>query len=145
MNSKNLQIFLGKTGQICSVTWQRDCKVLKACPHKIEKRVSAILRAGLNYDNQAIVKEKREIGELPSENVGLLWGAWFVFPYVIAHKGENYLRFFPFPNGRIERTFLLDGKEVPFETVENYLLASEKTEKTGYCFNVRESSILSIV
>lgn len=138
-----IENFLAKKGQICSVTWQRSCKVKKNIPFSIEKRVCAVVRAGINYDNLNNVQEKRENGELPAENAGLPWGKWFVFPYIIEHKGEKYLRFYPFPNGEVKRVFLLDGAEVPFETVENFLLASEKQERDGDCFNVRESSVVS--
>lgn len=144
MQSELLKNFLAKTGQICSVTWKRDCKTLKNCPHKIEKMVSAVVRAGINYDKQAVVQEKRETGELPAENQGLPWGKWFVFPYVIEHKSEFYLRFYPFPGGKITRQFFMDGKPVEFQDVEAVLLASEKTESTGDCFNVRASSVLEM-
>jgi hypothetical protein len=146
MNSDLLQKFLSKTGQICSVTWQRPCKTYKGETRKVEKRVSAVVRAGVNFDAMASVKEKRENGELPPENTGLPWGEWFVFPYIIAHKGDHYLRFSHFPGGKLETHFFLDGKEVNKGKLREICLASEFTERESLdCFNVRASSILSLV
>lgn len=144
MNSKFLKSFLDKTGQICSVTWRRSCKVRVGCPFAIEKEVTATVRAGINYDNLATVKEKREIGDLPSHNPGLKWGKWLVFPYVIEHKGNNYFRFYPFTGGKVVTQYFRDGERVEFEQIEQFLLSSEKTEKSGDCFVVNESSILSL-
>lgn len=144
MNSKFLKSFLDKTGQICSVTWRRSCKVRVGCPFSIEKEVCATVRAGINYDNLDAVKEKRENGELPAKNAGLSWGEWLIYPYVISHKGNNYFRFYPFNGGKVVTQFFRDGERVTFEQVESYLLASEKSEKTGDCFVVNESSILNL-
>lgn len=143
MDAKLLQKFLAKTGQICSVSWERDCKTRQGSP-KVSKTVSAVVRAGLSYDSQAVVKEKRETGELPAKNAGLTWGEWLIFPYVIAHKGNHYFRFYPFPGGKVETAWQLDGRPADFEQVAPYLLASEKQEKNGDCFVVKAESILSL-
>ena len=144
MKPNLLKTFLDKTGQICSVVWRRSCKVRANCPFAIEKEVCATVRAGLNYDNQAVVKEKRETGELPAKNAGLSWGEWLIFPYVISHKGQNYFRFYPFPGGKVVTQYFRDGERVNFEQVEQYLLASEKQDKSGDCFVVNESSIVNL-
>lgn len=146
MENDLLKKFLSKTGQICSVTWQRDCKVYKGETRSVQKRVSAVVRAGVNYDKMASVKEKREDGTLPAENQGLSWGKWFVFPYIIEHKGEHYLRFSHFSGGKLETHFFLDGKEVDKSELEGICTAAEFVDRDGLdCFNVRASSILSLV
>lgn len=144
MKPNLLKSFLDKTGQICAVTWRRSCKVRANCPFSIEKEVSATVRAGINYNNLTAVQQKRESGELPEQNNGLPWGKWLVFPHVIEHKGNNYFRFYPFNGGKVVTQYFRDGERVDFAQVEPYLLASEKGEKTGDCFTVNESSILSL-
>lgn len=144
MKPNLLKTFLDKTGQICAVTWRRSCKVRANCPFAIEKEVTAVVRAGIDYDNQKSVQVKRETGELPAENNGLPWGKWLVFPYVIEHKGNNYFRFYPLPGGKVLTQYFRDGERVTFEQIEQYLLSSEKTDKSGDCFVVNESSILSL-
>ena len=125
-----LQTFLSKRGQFLSVVWQRAAKVLKHCTHVIEKRVVAhSIRAGVIYDNMANVQDKRESGDLPATNAGLPWGSWFLFPHIIEYKGGYYFRFALNPGvSKFETTWVMDGREVSFETVEPYLLASEKRQ-----------------
>ena len=145
MNAELIKLFLSKTGQICSVSWRRPMKVFKGETRQAEKLVSAVVRAGVNFDNMASVKEKRETGELPPENTGLPWGTWFVFPYIIEHKGEHYLRFSRFPGGKLETHFFLDGKEVEKEALQGICTAAEFTERDSLdCFNVRASSVAEL-
>ena len=124
-----LETFLNKRGQFLSVIWRRDAKTKKGCPHKIEKLVAAhSIRAGVVYDNMAAVADKRESGELPAENAGLPWGAWYLFPHIIEHKGNYYFRF-ALNKGvsKFETTWLCDGVAVTFDDVAAWLLASEKS------------------
>jgi hypothetical protein len=143
METQLIQKFLAKTGQICKVTWRRECKTRKGSP-VVHKTVTAIVRAGIDYDNQKIVQNKRENGELPKENAGLPWGEWFIFPYIVKHKENFYLRFYPFNGGKVLTKFELDGNTVEFDRVKDYLLSSEKQEREGDCFVVKENSILAL-
>lgn len=146
MEKQLIEKFLSKTGQICSVTWCRPMKTRKGVENRVEKKVSAVVRAGVNFDNMASVQEKRQTGELPAENTGLPWGEWFVFPYIISHKGEHYLRFSHFPGGKLEIHFFLDGVEVEKESLREVCLASEFAERESLdCFNVKASSIVSLI
>ena len=122
------------------VAWHRVCKVRKSCSDVITKSVRTVGRVGIDYNKQAVVKEKRESGELP-EQAQPIWqgaGEWEIFPFLIRHvkSGQNYLRLF---NGTSKSVvpsvkFFRNGIECSKESVESELLASEKGEKDGDCF-----------
>ena len=117
---------LAKKGQFGNATWHKILKTRKVFETlTIEKMTTMSMRAGIKYDNLASVKEKRENGELPSENSGLPWGEWVAFPYLIAHKGKHYLRLYPNGNGKIETAYFLNGTPCKLDEVRAYLLASE--------------------
>jgi hypothetical protein len=82
---------LALKGQFVAMRTIRSLKVKKGCA-EILKDSTFTCRVGVNYDNIANVQEKRESGELPAENAGLPWGEWFLFPHIIAHKGNHYFR-----------------------------------------------------
>jgi len=120
------------------LAWTRECKVKKSCSDVVSKSVRAVGRMGIDYDNMAIVKEKRENGELPAESAGLPWGTWYAFPYLIEHKGNYYLRLYKGTGtAKAHTTYYRNGIETSFDNVENDLLSSEKGKKTGDCFNVK--------
>ena len=95
------------------------------------------------------VKEKRESGELPSENQGI-WngkGEWVDFPYIVRHteKDKLYFRlYYGTGTAKGKRQFFVNGEAKTFEDVAPALLASEKTEKSGDCFYVMLDDIKSI-
>lgn len=144
MESK-LETFLSKRGQFCGVTWLRDVKTRVAFKSlTVQKVVSARnIRAGVTYDNMASVQDKRESGELPAVNQGLPWGEWEIFPHVIKHKGNRYLRFALCDSSQFETTFLVNGEAKTRAEVEPMLLASELSDDTRPdVITVKESSIL---
>jgi len=138
--------------------WTRSAKVFKTCTDSITKSVRAIGRVGIEYDNQKAVVEKRDSGELPSENAGLPKGQeWEVYPYLIVcpSSGKRLLRLYngtsPFIHASVQ--WHLNGQEVSFAAIEGSLLASEKAERKGDCFCVnveditrlnRESDLISV-
>lgn len=121
--------------------WTRPAKVRATNTlGKVEKRVRAIGRMGLDYDNLSSVQDKRESGNLPAVSGGLPWGEWAIFPYLIAHKGAHYVRLYNGTCASIKphAEWLLNGEPVDVETVRPVLLASETAEKEkGDCFTVR--------
>lgn len=143
--SPEIQQLLAKKGQIATITTQRDMKMRKGQP-VVQKKSTFQCRIGVNYDNIAAVKEKREEGVLPAENAGLPWGEWLEFPHLITHKGEVYIRCTPLRNDFIPRTsFFLDGYEVSKDAVIPMCLASEfKDDRSNDAFNIRASSILEV-
>jgi len=82
-------------GQFIRVEYQTNVKT--AAAHKdvtITKFVNGIFRTGIDYANKASVKEAIASGER-GDVQPLAWGEWAVFPWIITHKGAEYVRLFP--------------------------------------------------
>lgn len=119
--------------------WTRNVKTRKGVTDTILKSVRMVGRVGIEYDNQKSVIEKRESGALPSENAGLPWGRWAVYPYLIEHNGRYYVRLYngTSKNVKPSATFTVNGQEVRRDEIAPKLLASELTEKSGDCFTCK--------
>lgn len=146
MHTTHLKKLLSKKGHIATITTQRDMKMRKGQP-QVSKKSTFQCRIGINYDNIAVVKDKRATGELPAVSEGLPWGEWLEFPYLITHKGETYARCTMLHNNFIPKTtFFLDGHEIDKELVKPMCLASEfKEDRDNDVFNIKISSILEVV
>lgn len=140
-----LDTLLSRKGQIVTVKTQRPVKMKKGQPQVI-KSSEFQCRVGVNYDNITAVKEKRANGELPAENQGLPWGEWALFPYVITHKGEYYVRCTMIHNNfRKAAVYTIDGVEVDKEAVKAMALASEFREgDDNDVFNIKLSSLVEV-
>lgn len=113
--------------------------------HVAFKSVTAVVRAGVNYDARKVVKEAREDGTLPAENAGLPWGTWVLFPYVITHKGSLYVRLYPTDLEHVKAFFTLDGVPVAKSELEGICTASEFRESSGTdCFTVRQEILTRV-
>lgn len=133
-------------GTFTSMVWERPVKTKKAfADNIITKRSEGVVRLGVEYDNMKDVKEKRMSGELPASNEGLQWGTWAEYPYIIEHKGNKYLRCATSQNNKIKTKYFVNGKETPFEDIENMVLASEK-KKTDELdvFSVNIDNIIAL-
>lgn len=129
--------------------WGKTLKTRKGVTDIVEKVTGIVVRGGIDYDNLSIVKEKRESGDLPSENAGLSWGEWLEFPIHITHKGTDYARFYPasgidFP---VKVEYYLNGELATKEQVEPLCLASEfpKREDTPLCYTVKAENVRAIL
>ena len=140
-----LDTLLSRKGQIVTVKTQRPVKMKKGQP-QVMKASEFQCRVGVNYDNIQAVKDKRESGELPKENAGLPWGEWALFPYVIHHKGEYYVRCTVLNNGfRKPAVYTIDGAVVDKEAVKAMALASEFREgDDNEVFNIKLSSVVEV-
>jgi hypothetical protein len=136
---------LALKGQIVTLCTKRDCKVRKGSP-MVEKVAKFQCRVGVNYDNMASVQEKRENGTLPAENAGLPWGQWLIFPHLIAHKGNHYLRCTTLNNNNVPQvSYLLDGREISREEARALCLASEfRDHEDNDCFTVKVESVTHV-
>lgn len=134
---------LSKKGQIVTLTTERDMKVRKG-QSPIRKRSTFQCRVGVNYDNIQAVKDKRENGELPAVNQGLPWGNWAVFPHLIEHKGEYYLRCTVLRNNFTPTVnFTRFGNLITREEAVVACLASEfKANDDNEVFTIKVSSIV---
>lgn len=114
--------------------------------NQVYKQSRFQFRVGVDYDNIQSVKDGRENGTLPSANAGLPWGEWEIFPFVIHHKGEYYLRCTSSNTTfKSEVRYIQSGVEIDECEAKVVCLASEFTKgKASDVFNIKISSILNI-
>jgi hypothetical protein len=140
----NINDIMMRKGTIVTVTSQKEVKVKKGNA-PITKLSVFQARLGVTYDNMKSVQEKREDGRLPEQNQGLPWGNWKVFPYVIEHKGKEYIRFSKVNSSVPTKTvYLRDGQEVSVDEVKSVALASEFSKSDLDCFNILADNIIDI-
>lgn len=138
-------------GQFVKALWESDVKPAAAHKsHALKKRSIAVVRAGIDFANLSSVKagiasgERGEVQELP-------WGQWkmdaegkSMFPYVIEHKGEDYLRLYPSDTKTIT-TYYVDEIEVDKEKFCTYLTPSDAKKildgEKPECFTVKKANI----
>lgn len=141
-----LEYLLTRKGQIVSFRTIREMKVRKG-QVSIQKESQFLARIGVSYDNIKNVQDKREDGRLPEENAGLPWGTWEIYPYVIEHKGERYIRCSVLnnPNVHGKARYIRNGEEISREEAQLACLSSEfKARDDGDVFNIKISSILEV-
>ena len=166
MNKNNvLELLKENKGRNLKATWRRNAKVRKGVTALIEKETSATIRTGINFANLSSVKEGIA-NEERSEVQALQWGTWSEFPFIIEHKGNDYLRLYPASSvpfvyeegkavctqeeGSIQRPkvkWFLDGREIPFVLIQEFLLASEQPksiEETPICFTIKFNDLISL-
>jgi hypothetical protein len=136
-------------GQHVLAVWERSAKVKKDIPFDVRKRTAAWVRAGINYANLASVKSGIEAGT--RDEVGALpWGEWSEYPFIISHKGSDYVRLYPASFENLATpivAWLIDNLPVSYEQVEPYLLASEKRkedDKPIECFTLKADNLIAI-
>lgn len=140
----NVANLLALKGQIVTLTTTRSCKVRKG-EAPIVKTSTFQCRIGINYDNMKSVQEKRADGTLPEVNAGLPWGQWVIFPYVITHNGEFYLRCTVLNGGnKTDTTFTRNGFIIDREEAKLACLASEFRDSDNDCFTVKVSGIIKV-
>jgi hypothetical protein len=103
-------------GRFIKAEWQSLPKSLAAHKGRIIRKVSkAVVRTGVAFANLAVIKDAVEAGE--REEVGSLpWGEWAAFPYIIKHKGAEYVRLTLEGGGKVESRYEVDGAEVDAAT-----------------------------
>lgn len=137
------------------VCWRRAAKVKKDCAALIEKETCAWVRAGISYQNLSTVKDGIAEGTR-GEVQSLPWGQWRdgFANYIIDHtpkgatENKEYIRMYPATFENLQKgifvEWFMDGRPVSYETVEPFLLASEKPkpeEEKAECFTVSAESI----
>jgi hypothetical protein len=139
-----IDLLLSRRQQVVKFATQRPLKVRKNQEPIVKHSVfTAII--GQVYDEIAEVIAKRASGELPAENQGLPRGEWAVFPYIIAHKGEYYVRCTVDSEGqRLAPRFTRGGSEITRSEAEAAALASEfRSGDDSPIFNIKLSSIIT--
>lgn len=76
----------------------------------------------------------------------LPWGEWADYPRVISHKGSDYLRLYPSPEG-CDTDYYVDGKQVSRDVFAQYLTVSNaaKLGKPAPCFNVKADNVIRFI
>jgi deoxyribodipyrimidine photolyase-like uncharacterized protein len=118
-----------KKGTYINLKTQRLAKTKKGFTGELVKEtLYKNARLGIIYDNISQTVKKRSEGELPQENQGLPWGEWELFPYIITHKGQRYLRAYV-DKELIETIWWFNGIIVKKHEIEEFLLSSEINNK----------------
>jgi len=121
----------------------------------LEKVTAGVVRAGINYANLSAVKDAIEAGER-GEVEPLPWGEWktasdgtSLFPYIITHKGNDYIRLYPSEgtNHIPHSTYYVNGNVVDKQTFATYLTPSDAKklldpETTPLCFTIKAENVL---
>jgi hypothetical protein len=140
--------FLTRLGHLVRLTYRGEVKMKKSyLGLPITKVTQVTCRAGVKYDNIAAVQEKRENGELPSENAGLKGMSWVVFPHILIgdKSQEESWRFATIPkrHNKVTRYFVGDVEvsknEIPWEHA--YASSSKGASDV---FNVKAKNIVSL-
>lgn len=146
--SNALSAFLTCKGQFASVTFKSNPKPKAESKGVVlEKTTSGVFRAGINFANLSSVKEgiaNNERGEVQS----LPWGEWVNFPFVISHKGENFLRLTVAPTASIKCSFKVNGVEVSRDEFESHLVPSARSDAKAdkapvEVFTIKEANLVS--
>ncbi|CAB4167431.1 hypothetical protein UFOVP861_22 [uncultured Caudovirales phage] len=122
-------------GQFVRVEYKTTVKL--AAAHKnvqVIKHVEGIFRTGIDYAHKASVQAAIASGER-GEVQSLPWGEWAVFPWIIAHKGAEYVRLYPVQSQHCTTRYEILKDGVPQsailgtsikEQVSEYLTPAEK-------------------
>jgi hypothetical protein len=118
-----------------SVEWQTT--VTPAAKHRgtdLRKVTKALVMTGAEFSGLA-ENSDRDTGELP-------WGQWAAYPYVIAHKGNDYYRLYTVDN-TIKSIYLVNGEVVDWATFSGYLTPSQAAGKrpVGGCITVKAENL----
>jgi hypothetical protein len=137
-----------RKGRHVLVTWQRVAKSFKGCSLLIVKRTSAWVRSGIEYGNLGVVKEAIAL-DLRGPVEPLPWGEWVKYPFIIGHKGMEYVRLYSasFDNLVPQVEWSINGRPSTYESVEQYLLSSERRkgeDDKPLCFTVKAESVIAI-
>lgn len=120
---------LAQPGAFQSLTWQTSPK--PAAAHKgrtLVKQTTMVCRTGVEYANITTVAMRLSEQGRTAEDLTLPWGEWAVYPYLIVHKGEEYLRVSPAVGARPRSTYSVDGAEVDAETFYGFLPPSARPQ-----------------
>ena len=100
-------------------------------------------RIGINYDNMKNTIERRISGEIPSVNAGLSYGEWEVPGYIINNKNKKYLRFYSLNDSKVKTIYILNGKVVSKEEIEQ--ISKKKSHNKSNTYNITTDNIIKIV
>ena len=126
------EVALAKKGTFATLEYSRPVKTVKACPVEITKTtVARNVRIGAQYDAMKSVQLSKGVtstAEAHKLNTGLKGFEWVNYPTILQNaKGDKYVRIETNNNTKFESVYTIDGREVPKASIENYMLASERS------------------
>jgi hypothetical protein len=140
---------LNNKGKFVAMVTSRPMKVRKGC-QEILKQSEYVCRIGIEYDHQKAVIEKRESGELPAENQGLIGREWIVAPVILRSikSGKYMVRCSPVHNNPYNKhsvRYIRNGVEISREDAMKDAYASEFADRESVdAFDVTVDNIVSI-
>lgn len=150
--AKIMEKILNAKGRFVKAAWRSEPKpAAKFKGVLLEKNTVGVVQAGVEFQNLSAVKEAIASGER-GEVQSLPWGEWEVYPYIIKHKDEQYIRLYPSngTNHKMNATYFVDGKEVDKNEFATYLTPSEAKkllepeENELLCFTVKANNIMGL-
>lgn len=143
--SNVINAFLLAAGQFASVTFKSTpTPAAKFKGTMLEKTTTGVFRSGVNFSNLTSVKAEFASGER-TEVQPLAWGSWEKFPFVIAHKGERFLRLTTVKGVKSKSVFKVNGIEVNRDEFESFLVESARSGNKAptEVFNIKEANLVS--
>lgn len=93
----------------------------------VTKHTEGVIQLKYSYENAVNNRLEKQGDERLFEAKGLPFGEWFIPNFLIAHKGEMYLRFYTFKGGNLETTYFVDGRKA--NENETALIKSYKAQR----------------
>jgi len=133
--SEVLATILNCKGSHVSVRYQTFDKPRKESKKtgvvELKRVVKGAFRAGLEFQNLTEIKEAIAAGER-GEIKPRKWGVYTKFPFILEHKGEEYVALYPATGGFIQRpktAYFVNGEETDRATYNAHLTDSKQAEK----------------
>ena len=149
-NKVKVKVTASPKGSYHAMVWERPLKTrASAKDHYIVKRTyGSGLRFGVDYDRMTSVQKKRDDGELPTANQGLIGREWIV-PNLYSRSqrtGKTLLRVSLAQSSAMHTEYFLDGRPTTKEEVASMCLASETAQRHNEMdvFDINTDSIISI-
>ena len=139
-----------KRGASLNVRLVSEIEALKSHAGKLVQKITEMtVISGVSFENRKDVREAIEAGER-SEVGSLKWGEWKQFPFVISHKGAEYIRLYLPSQAQQEAgfcrkpsvKFFCDGVEISREQAEEICGSKAKArENAEGCMTVKASNL----
>lgn len=151
--AKVMDKIINAKGRFVKAAWKSNPKPAAAFKTVVlEKHTVGVVQAGVEFQNLSAVKEAIAAGER-GEVQPLPWGEWSMYPYIIEHKGSEYVRLYPSGGaGHVPKTtYYANGEVVSKEVFATFLTPSDAKKVLGgadeerpLCFSVKAENIMGL-
>lgn len=122
-----------KAGQITTIVYKRPVKVKKKGPlanSKVEKISMFLVRTGLEYNNQKVVQEGHESGEIQKLGLPDYMEKLSRVHYRNKNNGKDFIGVTPYNvKGKPQTVWVVDGEIKELEDIKEHIYASEYGER----------------